>query len=39
MPLLRGRKNVGKNIAELMKHGYAQKQSIAIALKIAEKKK
>jgi len=32
MPLLKGRKNVGKNIAELMKSGRPQKQAIAIAL-------
>ena len=32
MPLLTGKKNVGRNIKELMRSGRAQRQSIAIAL-------
>lgn len=39
MPLLPGRKNVGKNISELMKSGRPQKQAIAIALSHARQKK
>lgn len=35
MPLLKGKKNVGKNIKELEASGHPQKQSIAIALKEA----
>jgi len=35
MPLLGGKKNVGKNIRELMAAGHPKKQSIAIALDVA----
>lgn len=39
MPLLKGKKNVGKNIKTEMEHGKPQKQAIAIALAVARKKK
>lgn len=41
MPLAKGKKNVGHNIAKLEKEGYPNKQAIAIALNVAgiEKKK
>ncbi len=35
MPLLKGKKNMGRNIAELMKSGRPQKQAVAIAYKVA----
>ena len=35
MPLLKGKKNVGKNISLLMSEGRPQKQAIAIALNTA----
>lgn len=38
MPLLKGKKNVGKNIKELKKTGRSHKQAVAIALKQAKKK-
>lgn len=38
MPLLKGKKNVGKNIKELESTGkYRPKQAIAIALDVARK--
>ncbi len=37
MPLLSGKKNIGKNIKELESTGRPQKQSIAIALDKARK--
>lgn len=41
MPLAKGKKNVGHNIAKLEKEGYPNKQAVAIALSVAgtEKKK
>jgi hypothetical protein len=39
MPLLKGAKNIGKNIKMEMKHGKSHKQSIAIALAAAGKSK
>jgi hypothetical protein len=39
MPLLKGKKNIGKNIKELESTGRPKKQSIAIALKEAEASK
>jgi len=39
MPLKKGKKNIGKNIAELEATGRSRKQSIAIALEVARKKK
>lgn len=39
MPLKKGKKNVGKNIKELMSSGHSKKQSIAIALNVAGKGK
>ena len=38
MPLLKGKKNMGHNIKVEMEHGKPQKQSIAIACKMAKKK-
>lgn len=37
MPLLKGKKNVGKNIKELESTGRPKNQSIAIALNVARK--
>lgn len=37
MPLLKGKKNIGKNIKTEMAHGKPKKQAIAIALNIARK--
>ena len=42
MPLLGGKKNIGRNIKELETHGTrkrSHKQIIAIALSVAKKKK
>jgi hypothetical protein len=39
MPLKSGKKNIGKNISELMDKGHSRAQSIAIALQEAKKKK
>lgn len=39
MPLLKGKKNIGANIRELMGTGRTQKQSIAIALRVANVRK
>ena len=39
MPLLSGKKNIGKNIAELRRSGYPPKQAEAIAEKKARPKK
>ena len=38
-PLLKGKKNVGKNIKTEMAHGKPQKQAIAIALAFNRRKK
>lgn len=35
MPLPKGKKNIGKNIATEMSHGKSRKQAIAIALSVA----
>jgi len=37
MPLKKGLKNIGANISELKATGHSEKQSIAIALKVAGK--
>lgn len=37
MPLLRGRKNIGKNIEMEMAHGKKKSQAIAIALDVARR--
>ena len=39
MPLLKGKKNVGKNIKELQRSGRSHKQAVAIALQKAGKGK
>jgi hypothetical protein len=39
MPLLKGKKNVGKNISELLATGRPKKQAEAIALKTAGESK
>jgi len=39
MPLLRGKKNVGKNIETEMEHGKLRRQAIAIALSAARRRK
>lgn len=39
MPLLRGKKNVGKNIETEMEHGKPRRQAIAIALSAARRRK
>ena len=35
MPLLKGRKNIGRNIKTEMSHGKPRKQAIAIAMSVA----
>ena len=37
MPLLKGKKNIGKNIKTEMAHGKPKKQAIAIALDVARR--
>lgn len=39
MPLLKGIKNIGKNIKTEMAHGKSRRQAIAIALSVAHYKK
>ena len=39
MPLLKGNKNIGKNIKELKKSGKSHKQAVAIAIKQSKKGK
>lgn len=39
MPLLKGKKNIGKNIKKEMASGKPKKQAIAIALNVAGKSK
>ena len=39
MPLKKGKKNIGYNIRELMSTGRSQKQSVAIAMRVAGKSK
>ncbi len=39
MPLLQGKKNIGKNIKTEIAHGKPQKQAVAIALSVARKGK
>lgn len=36
MPLKKGKKNIGKNIATEMSHGKPKKQAIAISLSVAK---
>jgi hypothetical protein len=35
MPLLKGKKNIGKNIKTEIKHGKSREQALAIALRVA----
>lgn len=35
MPLLKGKKNIGRNIKTELKHGKPKKQAIAISLSVA----
>jgi len=35
MPLLKGKKNIGRNIKTELKHGKPKKQAIAIALSVS----
>ncbi len=37
MPLLKGKKNIGKNIKEMEASGHSKDQSIAAALNVARK--
>ncbi len=37
MPLLKGKKNIGKNIEIEKEHGKPQRQAVAIALNVARK--
>ena len=37
MPLLKGKKNIGRNIQELKATGRPQKQAVAIALDVARR--
>jgi hypothetical protein len=39
MPLLKGKKNIGHNIAEMVKAGHPRNQSIAAAMRVAGKSK
>lgn len=39
MPLLKGKKNIGKNIKTEIAHGRSRKQAIAIALNVSRKKR
>jgi len=39
MPLLTGKKNIGKNIRTEMEHGKPRKQAIAIALDVSRRGK
>jgi len=39
MPLMPGKKNIGKNIAIELSHGKPRKQAIAIALSVARRRK
>jgi hypothetical protein len=39
MPLLKGKKNIGRNIKTEIEHGKSRKQAIAIAMSVAKKKK
>lgn len=39
MPLLKGKKNIGRNIKIEMMHGKPRKQAIAISLSVARKSK
>lgn len=39
MPLIKGKKNIGKNIKTEMAHGKSRRQAIAIALSFARRSK
>lgn len=39
MPLMPGKKNIGKNLKKLDEEGYPRKQALAIALDVSRRKK
>ena len=39
MPLMTGKKNIGKNLTKLKDDGYPQKQALAIALDVSRRRK
>jgi hypothetical protein len=39
MPLMPGKKNIGKNLTKLKEEGYPRKQALAIALDVMRRKK
>lgn len=39
MPLMSGKKNIGKNLTKLKEEGYPQKQALAIALDVMRRGK
>jgi len=39
MPLMSGKKNIGKNLTKLKEEGYPRKQALAIALDVMRRKK
>lgn len=39
MPLMSGKKNIGKNLTKLKEEGYPRKQALAIALDVSRRKK
>jgi hypothetical protein len=39
MPLLKGRKNIGRNIKTELAHGKSRRRAVAIALNVAKKKR
>lgn len=39
MPLMSGKKNIGKNLEKLKEEGYPRKQALAIALDVSRRRK
>lgn len=39
MPLMPGKKNIGKNLKKLDEEGYPRKQALAIALDVSRRRK
>jgi len=39
MPLMSGKKNIGKNLTKLKEEGYPRKQALAIALDVMRRRK